>query len=249
MIVGVIGHGRECATVHRANALRRVDPAQTGDERSGYGRRAGVDRVLSRAAAAWNLSHVLLADGHAEEAETVALHARDTLRTSSEGEGLDYLALHGALLSVAAVAGTRLGQTWAARERLREANKLARLTGERNTAWTAFGPTSVAIHAVSIEIEAGDVGEALRLAEGIEPPPALSIERRVAFLVDQTRGYGQRQDYGSALVALQAASIEAPEDMTYRPAVHAVLRTVIQRGRATIARQGAALATRFNITF
>ncbi len=63
------------------------------------------------------------------------------------------------------------------------------------------------------------------------------------------KGNIQCQDYGSALVALQAASIEAPEDMTYRPAAHAVLHTVIQRGRATIARQGAALATRFNIVF
>jgi transcriptional regulator with XRE-family HTH domain len=230
-----------------AKRLGRTDSALLAADRA---TRAAedVDRPLPRAAAAWNLAHVLLADSQVEGAEAVAMQALDELNAESGGTTLDGLALQGALLSVAAVASARLGKPWPARDRLREAGKLATTTGERNTAWTAFGPTNVAMHAVSIEVETGEIGEALRLAERIQPPATLSIERRVAFLLEQAKGYGQRQDYGSALVTLQAASFEAPEDITYRPAARTVLQTIVQRGRVTVAQQGAALATRFDIS-
>lgn len=206
-----------------------------------------LGQPLPCAAAAWNLAHVLLADAEAEGAEDVALHALDDLRATEDGSTMDGVALQGALLSVAAVASARQGQGWDARDRLREADKLARVTGERNTAWTAFGPTNVAMHAVSVEVETGEVAEALRLADSVDPPASLSIERRVAFLLEQAKGYERKQDYASALVTLQTASVEAPEDITYRPASQRLVRTIVQRGRSTIARQGAALATRFGI--
>lgn len=206
-----------------------------------------LGRPLPQAAAAWNLAHVLLADNEVDGAEAVAMNALDELRSKTDGTTLDGMALQGALLSVAAVASARLGRGWPGRDRLREADKLAQATGERNTAWTAFGPTNVAMHAVSIEVETGEVTEALRLAESVEPPAGLSIERRVAFLLEQAKGYEQRQDYGSALVTLQAASLVAPEDIAYRPAAQRTLQTIVQRGRSTVARQGAALAIRFGV--
>jgi hypothetical protein len=228
-----------------AKRLGRTDSALLAADRAM--RAAGqLDRPLPLAAAAWNLAHVLLADGQADGAEAVAIKALERLRTAEPTP--DHLALQGALLSVAAIASARLRQPWPARQRLREADRLARVTGERNTAWTAFGPTNVAMHAVSLEVETGEVGEALRLAEQVQPPATLSIERRVAFLLDQAKGYGQRQDFGSALVAVQAASLEAPEDIRYRPAAHRVVQMIVQRGRSTVARQGAALAARFGVS-
>lgn len=228
-----------------AKRLGRTDSALLAADRAVRAAEQ-LDRPLPLATAAWNLAHVLLADGQPDGAEAVALQALERLRTAEAMP--DHLALQGALLSVAAIAGARCGQPWPARERLREADRLARATGERNIAWTAFGPTNVAMHAVSLEMETGEAGEALRLAERVQPPATLSIERRVAFLLDQAKGYGQRQDYGSALVAVQAASLEAPEDITYRPAAHRIVQTIVQRGRSTVARQGAALATRFGIS-
>ncbi|GAA3060289.1 helix-turn-helix domain-containing protein [Actinokineospora globicatena] len=200
-----------------------------------------------RAAAAWNMAHVLLADKQADGAETVVAHAIAAIRESDQAATLDGLAIQGALLSVGSVVQARAGNPWLAREQLSEAAKIASVTGERNTAWTAFGPTSVAMHVVSLELESGEVAQALRLAETVDPPGGMSIERRVAFLLDQARGYVQRRDYHGALVAVQTANGTAPEDVLHRPAAHAVVHAIVRQGRANAARQGAALAEQLGI--
>src|SRR6202035_654209 len=125
-------------------------------------------------------------------------------------------ALYGALVLLSSVTSVRQGKVWVARQLVNEAAQLAGRTGERNVCWTAFGPTNVAMHAMSIEIEAGETTEALRLAEQIDHDRSPSIERRVAFLLEQAKGYEQRQDYASTLLLLQTANREAPEDVSHR---------------------------------
>jgi transcriptional regulator with XRE-family HTH domain/putative NIF3 family GTP cyclohydrolase 1 type 2 len=225
-----------------AKRVGRVDLALLAADRGVAAAHAAADPVRL-GAAQWNLAHVLLAQDQPEGAESVALHAAEAL-ARHVADDLDALAVQGSLQLVAAMASVRLGKPWVARDRVRAVIPLAERTGERNVCWTAFGPTNVAIFGVSVEVEAGDTGEGLRLAERIEPDPGLSIERRVAFHLDQAKGYVQRQDYAGALVMLQAASTEAPEDVHYRPGAHKTLHTVVQRGRGPVARQAALLATR-----
>jgi hypothetical protein len=110
-----------------------------------------------------------------------------------------------------------------------------------------FGPTNVAMYAVSVEVEAGEAAEALRLAGQVDYGRSPSIERRVAFLIEQVKGYTQRRDYASALVLLQRVSREAPEDMAHRPAAHQLLRTVIHCGRRCVAAEAAQLADRLGL--
>lgn len=155
--------------------------------------------------------------------------------------------MYGALLLVGAVAVAHQGDTWAARSRLREVSPLAERTGERNTLWTAFGSTNVAMYAVTVEVEAGEATEGLRLAEQVDHGHSPSIERRVAFLLDQAKGHEQRRDYASALLLLHSAEREAPEDVRYRTTAHAILRTVIQRGRRSVATEAAELAARVGL--
>jgi hypothetical protein len=196
------------------------------------------------AAARWNLAHVLLAEHQAEGGEAVAMQAAGDLAPLVQAGDLDATALTGALILLGAVASVRQGQVWTARERVRAAVPLATRTGERNVFWTAFGPVNIAMYAVSIEVEAGETAEALRLAERIDHDHSPSIERRVAFLLGQAKGHVQRQDYGSALVLLQTASNEAPEDVTHRPTAHQLVNTVIHRARRGVATEAARLATR-----
>jgi hypothetical protein len=194
------------------------------------------------AAAQWNLAHVLLADHEAQGAESVAMQAAEALAPLVLAGDLDATALYGALTLLGALASVRQGQVWSARERVRAVTPLAERTGERNACWTVFGPTNVAMYAVSVEVEAGEAAEALRLAGQVDYDRSPSIERRVAFLIEQAKGYTQRQDYASALVLLQRASREAPEDMAHRPAAHQLLRTVIHRGRRCVTVEAAQLA-------
>ena len=228
-----------------AKRVGRTDLALLAADRGIHAAHIANDPIRL-ASAHWNLAHVLLAQGQHEGAEAVALPAAEALDQLTTGN-LDALALQGSLRLLAALASARLGNAWTARDRVRDVAPIAERTGERNVCWTVFGPTNVAIHAVSIEVEAGQTSEALRLAETIEPDPALSIERRVAVHLEQARGYLQRQDYSSALIMLQAASTEAPEDVKYGPAAHAALNAVVQRARGSVAKQAAHLASRVGV--
>lgn len=207
-----------------------------------------VDDPHRLAVARWNLAHVLLADHEPEGAETVAMQAAAALAPFMRAGDMDAMALYGALTLLGAIASVRQGQAWRARERVRAVVPLAEQTGEHNVYWTAFGPTNVAMHAVSVEVEAGETAEALRLAEKVEHDRSPSIERQVAFLIEQAKGYLQRWDYASALVLLQKASREAPEDVAHRPVAHQLLRTVIQRGRRSVAMEAAQLADRVGVS-
>ncbi|MGH3714262.1 MAG: hypothetical protein ACRDT4_12495 [Micromonosporaceae bacterium] len=100
---------------------------------------------------------------------------------------------------------------------------------------------------MSVELEAGEAAEALRLAERIDWHRSPSIERRVALLLEQAAGHAQRQDLGCAFAVLQAAAREAPEDVVHRPAARRLVSTVIQRGRRGVAVEAAALAERVGI--
>ncbi|WP_394615249.1 helix-turn-helix domain-containing protein [Lentzea sp. JNUCC 0626] len=225
-----------------AKRLGRVDVSLLAADRA---IRAGenADDPLRLAMAQWNLAQVLLADGEAEGAEDVAMQAAEALSPQA-AEDLDAVALRGALLLVGSIAAARQGNVWQARERVQTVEPLAKRTGERNTLWTVFGPTNVAMHAVSVEVEAGAAADGLRLAERIDHDRSPSIERRVAFLLDQAKGQVQRRDFGSALVMLSATEREAPEDLKHRPAAHKLLETLVQRARRSVATEAARLATR-----
>lgn len=203
-----------------------------------------ADDPIRLAAARWNLTQVLLAEGDSKGAESLAVAARGSLDSLVAEGDPDFVALSGSLLLIAAIAAVRGGNSWLARDRLREAAPLAQQVGEQNACWTAFGPTNVAMHAVSIEVESGEAVEGLRLAGSVNHVQSPSIERRVAFLLEQAKGFGQRRDYASALVLLQTAENEAPEDIQYRPAAHRILRMVIERARRPVAQQAVRVATR-----
>lgn len=207
-----------------------------------------ADDPLRVGVARWNLAQVLLADGQSEGAEMVAMRAADALGRLVADGGSEAAAVYGALLLMGAVAVARQGDRWTAHSRLREVVPLADRTGECNTLWTAFGPTNVAMYAVTVEIEAGEAIEGLRLAEQIDYRNSPSIERRVAFLLDQAKGYEQRHDYATALLLLHAAEREAPEDMQHRPAAHAILRTVIKHGRRSVVTEATQLAVRVGLS-
>jgi transcriptional regulator with XRE-family HTH domain len=228
-----------------AKRVGRVDLAMLAADRGMAAAGASGD-ATRLGAASWNQAHVLLAQDEAEGAEAVALRAAEAI-TPRTSDDLDALAVQGSLQLLAAMASVRLGKPWEARDRLRAVLPMANRTGERNAHWTAFGPTNVALFAVSVEVEAGETSEGLRLAERIAPDPSLSIERRVVFHLEQAKGYTQRQDFAGALVMLQAASVEAPEDIRYRPAAHKTLHTVVHRGRGAVARQAVRLATQVGV--
>jgi transcriptional regulator with XRE-family HTH domain len=112
------------------------------------------------AAAAYQIACAFLKNDRLDDAENIAVTTAANLNDDSPAG----LSVRGALTLISAVIAGRRNDRGEAMERLQRAQVLADQLGEDgNHAWTAFGPTNVAIHRVSAEAELGDASSAICL--------------------------------------------------------------------------------------
>jgi transcriptional regulator with XRE-family HTH domain len=215
------------------------------------GLRAAVDAEDGQrtAAARWNLAHALMAEGEPRAAAEVALDAAADLRSRGGPMDRTTAALVGALHLVAAIGAVREGEVWQARHLLRhEAGPIAAHVGETNVFWTAFGPTNVGLHAVSIEMEAGEAAEGLRLAGEVDVDRAPSIERRATFFLEQARCHHQRREDEAVLLHLLNAERQSPQDVGNNALARDLVRGLLRRARPSLAPEVRRLAGRVGLT-
>lgn len=207
-----------------------------------------ADDPLRIATAQWNLGHVLLAANQPAEAEELALRAAEQVATAQMPE-VERQAMGGALQLVAVLGAARRRRWWQARERLVEhaAPAAREVPDDSNIGWTVFGKTNIALHAVSIEMEAGEAGEALHAADAIHTAGLPSVEREFTFGLEVAACHGQRRDDAAALLSLLSLEAIAPEDLARTPLARQVVLTVIRRARAMHARQAEQLAVRMGL--
>lgn len=113
--------------------------------------------------------------------------------------------------------------------------------------WTVFGPANVGLHEVSLEMEAGEATEALRLADRIDATRSPSVERRVTFMLELARCYDQRREDPAVLLHLLNAEREAPEDMRFNPLARDLVRGLVKRARPSYAAEARDLAVRIGL--
>ena len=108
----------------------------------------------------------------------------------------EHFYVYGSLLQLAAITSVRTGDPWRARELLRgPARRAAQRIGEgKSYHHIFFGPTNLGIHRVSVEVEAGEIGEALRMADEVDIAKIAYSERRTAHLYQVARCYGCRNN-------------------------------------------------------
>lgn len=192
---------------------------------------SGADRGL----AAREVVLALLYTGQTDAAETLAVDMATTLEADPDAATADLLSIRGSLLLLAAVIAARRTERYEALARLHEAETLAaRLGYDGNHGWTAFGPTNVAIHAVSIAAELGDAGEAVRLAQHIDPtnlPPGL-ISRRAQLHLDLAWAYTQQRRDAEAILQLLEAEQIAAQLIRYHPIIRESIRELVARSKA-----------------
>ncbi|MFC1444207.1 helix-turn-helix transcriptional regulator [Streptacidiphilus sp. N1-10] len=207
-----------------------------------------ADDPLRIAAAQWNLGHALLAAGDPDAAEQVARKGSEQLKHRAQGGDADCAAMAGALQLVTVVASARRKDWWAARDRLRSAAApAAKQAGEGNVMWTVFGPTNVALHAMSIEMEAGEASEALHDADQIDTSRLPSLERRFTFLLEVARCHDLRREDPAVLLHLLQAEQLAPEDLSRTELARTMVVGLMRRARAMQARQAEQLAGRMDM--
>jgi transcriptional regulator with XRE-family HTH domain len=207
-----------------------------------------ADDPIRMAAAKWNLGHILLAQGEADGAEDVVIRAIEDLGRDTGDDDHDAIGMTGALWLVSAVAAVRNNDPWTARDRVRDkALPAARVTGDTNVMWTVFGPTNVGLHAVSVEMEMGESGEALRLADDMDMSSTPSLERRTTFALEVARCYEQRRDDPAVFLHLMNAEATGPEDMRYNSLARDLVHGLLKRARPTYAPQVRQLARRIDL--
>jgi hypothetical protein len=205
-------------------ALIAADRARDAARRSGDPADLGM--------AVYQVVCALLPTSRAALAEELAV----TTAAGLEGDNPAMCSVAGALWLIAAIAAARRTDADAAGERLDRAQRLAdRLGEDANHRWTAFGPTNVAIHRVSVAVELGDAPAALaaagvvdldRLPEGLR-------SRRVQIQLDIAWAQAQRRRDAEALVALLEVERAAPQ-VTQRNAVaRGTIRQLLARARGT----------------
>ncbi|MEJ8654691.1 helix-turn-helix transcriptional regulator [Streptomyces sp. MS1.AVA.3] len=207
-----------------------------------------ADDPIRLAAAEWNLGHCLLSrDGGAEEARDVAGFAVEQLQVLPPSA--EKSAMQGALELVRVVADAQRRKWWDARERISQhAVSLGAAVGEANIQWTVFGPTNVHLHALSIEMLAGDSAEGLRLADEVDISLLPSRERQFTFTLELARCYDLRRDDAAVLVHLLDLEKLSYEDMARSSLAADMVTGLLHRVRPTYRRQVAGLAERLHLT-
>jgi transcriptional regulator with XRE-family HTH domain len=160
-------------------AQRLGDPALIG-----FGAYIRSNALMNSSAARGRVTHLLTAN-----IETLAEKADPTVPDPSAAEA------YGLLHTYAALDAARAHRAADARDHLREAETIARRTGERNTMALHFGPTDMALASLAIAVELGDGPAAYdRLtAHPIDVEALRSANRLASLHIDSARALGQAQ--------------------------------------------------------
>ena len=189
-----------------------------------------ADDEFGLAAAAYQRTCALLRDGRSVEAEEAAFSAAESRRGSDPRS----LTWRGALTLIGAVIAARRGDAAEAARRLNHADDLARRLGkDANIGWTAFGPSNVLIHRVSVAIALNDPYGAIATAEqmDITSLPVGLRGRQAQFHLDSSWAHAQLGEDLQAVIHLLDTERVAPELILANPNAHALIKELLGRER------------------
>lgn len=250
------GSPESCKVAYRLYRLARVATKHAGrmdlcsmsaDRCMRYAESA-EDQVIE-AAAAWTLGQALISDDMPHAALDAALFSAGRLEAGLSDATPGHLSVYGGLLQLGSVAYTRTGDPWRGRSLLKDkASPVAERIGEGKRYHNVFfGPTNVAIHAVAVELENGEPGEALRIANNIDITNIASTERQYAHLIHVARCYELRCNDTAVLVHLKMAEKVRPQAFIYRREPRQMLTALVRRAKPTYASEVREFAGRIGL--
>jgi hypothetical protein len=204
-----------------------------------------IDDLAARTSLQRSIAHALMANNQFDDALAVIEHSVSLAPSRSRTPEL--LSTVGTLHLVAAMASARQRNRNEATAHLAHAqNGAERLGDDHNHLWTAFGPTNVAIHRVSVAAELGDFQIAADHGASLDVS-GMPVERQVRHRLEVARALHYRAKAGDAMRTVLAAETQAPEQVRRHFLTHALLHEWIRskRTRSTPELQG--LATRAGV--
>jgi len=209
-----------------------------------------TDSAVARGMAAYQVACALLRADRSDEAEHLAVGMAEQLEVQARSDRPTIASVAGSLWLIAAVIAARRTEPVDAWRRLDSADRLAGLLGEdANHAWTAFGPTNVKLHRVSVATELGDAAEAIRLAADIDTSkfPEGLFSRRAQVHLDLAWAQAQRRRDAEATLHLLEAERIAPEAVRYNVIVRELVREMLARAGRSQTSALTDLATRSGV--
>ncbi|MBB5915481.1 transcriptional regulator with XRE-family HTH domain [Nocardia transvalensis] len=140
----------------------------------------------------------------------------DTVEGPSEGE----LSVRGAAHLAGAVAAARARRPDTARDHITAARQVAKRLGHETRSYeTLFGPANTDIHAIGVELEAGDPGIAAHEGSALALPGTIARSRAGHHWQDVSRAWLMIGKPDQALAALNKARRVAPQQTRLHPSV------------------------------
>jgi transcriptional regulator with XRE-family HTH domain len=178
-----------------------------------------------------SVAHAMLSNSRYESAANMAARAVDRLESEPLDHGPLRWSLLGSLNLVGAMAAARADRANEARTFLARARQAGQQLGyDANHGWTAFGPTNVAVHEVSVAVELDDLQRALSLAPTVDARP-LPTERRVRHALEVAKVYSMTNRDDMALSTLLHAERDAPEQVRYHYIARELVLSWLRRSR------------------
>ena len=182
--------------------------------------------------------------------DAAALAERALRTTTRQGRDPAGISAIGALHLLAAGVATRFDDHSSARQHLNAAGAMAdSLGGDRNEMWTAFGPTNVLIHQVSLAAKI-EPEQAIALGERLDTTrlqPALASRRSQVHL-DLATAFAHRPDRDpSAVLHLLQVEKLAPQLLMIHPPTRSLIHRLLTRERTAATPGLRALASRVGL--
>ncbi|MFE6308828.1 helix-turn-helix domain-containing protein [Nocardiopsis sp. NPDC057823] len=181
-------------------------------------------------ASARAFTRALMRERHYKAATELATSTAERVDAAMDQPTPESLSVYGSLLLSGAVSAAKSEKRGQALGLLDEAGEAgARLGGDFNYQWTAFGPTNVLLHRVSAAVEMGDAGSAIDYARQVRLENIEVMERRVTLFIDAARAYQQWGKTEQAYQALRNVEDMASEELSARPVVHQLINDIRSR--------------------
>lgn len=209
-----------------------------------------IDSQAAHGMAIYQVVCALLRSDRTSEAEDLAVRMAETLQPNTRSDDPSLVSVTGALWLIAAVTAARRTDRDEAWQRLNMAQGLSDLLGvDANYAWTAFGPTNVAVHRVSVATELGDPASALDAAADVDVDqfPEGLRSRRAQVNLDLAWAQAQRKRDAEATLHLLEAERVAPETLKFNVIAREMIREMLARGKRASSGSLSALATRAGV--
>jgi transcriptional regulator with XRE-family HTH domain len=178
-----------------------------------------------------SVSWIFLRTGRLADSERVAVATADDIEPGFRSSPAEHIAVYGGLLLSAMTAAARDERYAMARELLKVARAAAERLGDDSTdRWTTvFGPTSVAMQAVSVEAAAGEWGTALTLARQVPMTGEIPDSWKVRFLLDVAHAQAETYRDAEAVETLRGLRQMAPGWLRRHGLAKAVVRDLLAR--------------------